>query len=83
MAAIASKYEEKDTNKRKERSSINYDPEEPYLLVKECFNIQDDAHEHIDTDLRQQLRPINDCPKTYWKKGAFKQVERPLCISNT
>ena len=32
----------------------------------------------MDTVLRQKLKPINACPKTYWVKGAFRQVEWPI-----
>jgi hypothetical protein len=69
---------EESSSKRKASTEISYHPQEPFLFLEESYKIEDDAHEKIDTILRQRLRPINVDPKQYWVKGAFKQVERPI-----
>ena len=80
MSAMAyrEEKEEKEREKRKERLDVSYKPEEPYLHNYEAYCFKDDAHENLDLELRQMLRPINRCPTTYWVKGAFKQVQRPI-----
>ena len=65
------------SNKRR-REEVNYHPQEPVMINKEAYKILDDAHEVLDIKLRQRLRPINACPTTYWVKGSFKSVERPI-----
>ena len=64
--------------KRKMREDISYYPQEPVMLLESSYKIQDDAHDTLDLRLRQRLRPINVCPTTYYKKGAFERVERPI-----
>ena len=71
-----SKDEEGGSKRKREESS--YSPQEPVVFLDEAYSINDDAHEKVDTVLRQKLRPINAAPSTYWVKGAFKQVERPI-----
>jgi hypothetical protein len=70
--------EEDGVTKRKVKEDISYHPQEPFPFVDDAYKIDDDGHEKVDTLLRQRLRPINACPTTYWKKGAFKQCERPI-----
>ena len=65
-----------DESKRK-REEISYHPQDP-VVFQEDYKIDDDAHGKLDTVLRQRLWPINVCPKEYWIKGAFRQVERPI-----
>ena len=74
--------EEEGGSKRKGREEVSYHPQEPVLLVEESYKIEDDAHEHLDTRLRQRLRAINVCPSTYWNKEAFLRVERPILGSS-
>ena len=69
---------EEGGTKRKTKEEISYHPQDPLMFDEEAYKIHDDSHDHIDTVLRQKLRPINVCPSTYWKKGAFRQVERPI-----
>ena len=64
--------------KRKEKSEVSYAPQEAVMLYYESYRIEDDAETKIDTQLRQNLRPINSDPMEYWTKGAFKQVDRPI-----
>ena len=74
--------EERSIGKRKNKEEISYHPEEPVMLFEESYRIEDDSHEVIDTSLRQRLGAINADPETYWKKNAFKQVERPILGSS-
>ena len=66
--------------KRRHKEELSYETQDPVLLLLENYKVEDDSHETLDTSLRQQLRPINADPTTYWTKGAFKQVERPIYI---
>ena len=66
---------EKEKKRKKEEKS--YDPEDAVLLQLD-YHINDDGHEKIEWKLRQMIRPINAPPDSYWKKGMFKQVERPI-----
>ena len=68
--------------KRKDKDDVNYQPQEPVLLLEESYRIEDDAHERVDTRLRQRLRPINADPEKYWKKDSFARVERPILGSS-
>ena len=74
--------EDRCIGKRKYKEEISYHPEEPVMLFEESYRIEDDSHEVIDTSLRQRLGAINADPETYWKKNAFKQVERPILGSS-
>merc|ERR1712082_512130 len=78
MEELSRRNTEEGGSKRKTKEEISYHPQDPLLVDEEAYKIKDDAHDYIDTALRQKLRPINVCPSTYWKKGAFKQVERPI-----
>ena len=71
------KQQTEEPAKRKEREEVSYATQEPVLLFYESYRIEDDAHDKIDTFLRQNLRPINVDPATYWTKTAFKRVDRP------
>ena len=51
-------------------------------MFKESYDVEDDAHEKVDVVLRQRLRPINADPESYWKKGSFKECERPILGSS-
>lgn len=64
--------------KRKSKEESTVSPQEPVLFLEESYKIEDDAHETIDTKLRQRLRPINADPKEWWVKGAFNRVESPV-----
>ena len=64
--------------KRKAQEEVSYSPQDPILLFEEAYRLEDDAHEKIDTHLRQKLRPINAPPESYYTKGAFRRVERPI-----
>jgi hypothetical protein len=70
--------EEDGGGKRKSREDISYQPQEPVHFLDEAYKIDDDGHDKVDTMLRQRLRQINADPKVYWKKGSFKQVDRPI-----
>ena len=72
------KQQTEEPAKRKEREEVSYATQEPVLLFYESYQIEDDAHDKIDTFLRQNLRPINVDPATYWTKTAFKRVDRPI-----
>ena len=72
-----SKGEEDNTRKRKLKED-NHNPEEPIMLLEESYRLEDDAHQAIDFKLRQRLRPINVDPASYWVKGTFRQVDRPI-----
>ena len=76
MEALLGQSQESE-GKRKTRE-VSYSPQEPVLLLDECYRLEDDAHDKIDTKLRQKLRPINVSPENYWVKGAFKHVEQPI-----
>ena len=52
--------------------------QEPVVLFQEEYRLEDDAHEKIDCWLRQNLRPINVCPTTYWTKGKFEHRDGPI-----
>ena len=67
-----------ESSKRKAKEEVSYAAQEPVMLFYEAYKIEDDAHEKIDTFLRQSLRPINVDPSTYWTKEAFKRVDRPI-----
>ena len=64
--------------KRKSKEETISTPQEPIMFLEEAYRIEDDAHETIDTKLRQKLRPINADPKSWWVKGAFNKVESPI-----
>ena len=64
--------------KRKNKEESTVSPQEPVMFLEEAYKIEDDAHETIDTKLRQRLRPINADPKEWWVKGAFNRVETPV-----
>ena len=66
------------SSKRKTQEEVSYTPEEPVLLLEEAYRIEDDAHERIDTRLRQRLRQINAPPESYYSKGAFARLEKPI-----
>ena len=76
MEMVRSKGEE--STKRKVKEEVSYATQEPVMLFFEAYKIEDDAHDKIDTFLRQSLRPINVDPATYWTKEAFKRVDRPI-----
>ena len=67
-----------ESSKRKERQEVSHSPEEPIMLFDEAYHLEDDGHEKLDLKLRQRLRQINADPTTYWIKGAFKTVDRPI-----
>ena len=54
-----------ESSKRKAKEEVSYAAQEPVMLFYEAYKIEDDAHEKIDTFLRQSLRPINVDPSTY------------------
>ena len=56
---------------------VSYHPQEP-VHFDELYKVDDDAHDKVDTKLRQRLRPINADPKYYWKRGAFDRVDSPI-----
>ena len=62
---------------KRRRDEISYYPQEP-VLIDQDYRITDNGHKVIDCWLRQWVRPINACPTTYWIRGSFKQVERPI-----
>ena len=66
------------SSKRKLREEICYYPQDPVMILEPNYNLKDDAHDTLDLKLMQRLRPINACPFTYYKKGAFERVERPI-----
>ena len=72
------KQQSDEPSKRKEKDDVNYSTQNPVMFFNEAYRIEDDAHEKIDTFLRQNLRPINVDPATYWTKSAFKRVDRPI-----
>ena len=76
MAAILN--QSQGPEKRKTQEEVNYSQEDPILLFEESYRLEDDAHEKIDTRLRQRLRPINSAPESYYSKGAFARVEKPI-----
>ena len=73
-----SREKEEGAVKRKSKEESTMSPQEPVLFLEESYKIEDDAHETIDTKLRQRLRPINADPKEWWVKGAFNRVETPV-----
>lgn len=66
----------KDTEKRK-NSDVNYVPQD-HVMIDESYHIKDDGAETLDTLLRQRLRQPNADPSKWWRRGAFKQVDRPI-----
>ena len=72
------KQQSDEPNKRKDKEEVNYSTQDPVMFFHEAYRIEDDAHDKIDTFLRQSLRPINVDPATYWTKSAFKRVDRPI-----
>ena len=76
MAAFLS--QSQGGSKRKPMEEVNYSPEDPVLLSEDAYKLEDDAHEKIDTRLRQRLRQINAPPETYYTKGAFARLEKPI-----
>ena len=67
-----------EPEKKRLRAEVSYTPGEPVMLFYEAYRLEDDGHDKIDTHLRQTLRPINVCPSTYYTKGAFSRVDRPI-----
>ena len=78
LVAKQAKRPEDETPKRKAKEEVSLHAEEPTLLEIESYKIEDNAHDKVDTLLRQMLRPINVCPSIWWVKGAFKRVEKPI-----
>ena len=78
MNMVRQQLQEGEPQKKKLRVEISYTPSEPIMLFYKAYKVEDDGHEKIDTHLRQSLRPINVCPSTYYTKGAFNRVDRPI-----
>ena len=66
-----------EPSKRKEQQ-VSHAPEEAVMLYDEAYHLEDDGQDKLDLVLRQKLRQINADPAVYWKKGAFKTVDRPI-----
>lgn len=67
---------ERDAEKRK-ANDVSYLPQD-HVMIDENYHIKDDGAETLDTMLRQRLRQPNADPVKWWKRGAFKQVDRPI-----
>ena len=75
MNALANKQETgekgKDSGKRKQKEDVSHTPEEPRMLKEEAYNLVDDAHETIDTMLRQKLiaKGVKNSNVMKWKRN--------------
>ena len=79
LEQLSNKEDSKRESQLKKRNrEENYSPEEPVTILEESYRIKDDGLELIDFGLRQGLRPINADPASYWVKGTFRQVDRPI-----
>ena len=78
VEALSNKDERSREGKRRLKEEVNLYPQDPILLSDPAYKLEDDGQDVLDLALRQKLRPINACPKTYWTKGSFERVERPV-----
>ena len=59
---------------KREKSEVSYHPQDP-VLIDENYKLLDDAHDNINTMIRQKIRPINMAPGSWWTKGSLRQLE--------